>query len=291
MNSNNCYIFPALLYSVDQNMNILPFYIGNILLYPNQTNSLNGDYSIKSPLPSTSIAKSPGMTQDENNGNNSTNNENKNEFNNSFKFSKDQEKKNYFKVIYSQKDSLFNKTDNNNFVPEQEGENFLGRKRFSNRRKRKDNKDNIRKKIKRGFFNNALINKLNDLLRNMKSNKYFRKFPQSFVKDINQKRNKDIVNMTLGEIFETKELYINEEKNGYENYLHNLKVVQSDEIKKNEEFIKILNKKFYELYDEYINSDEFKVGEVERLKKHKMQDEYIKRYIYLSKNLINFFKQ
>ena len=148
MNSNNCYIFPALLYSVDQNMNILPFYIGNILLYPNQTNSLNGDYSIKSPLPSTSIAKSPGMTQDENNGNNSTNNENKNEFNNSFKLSKDQEKKNYFKVIYSQKDSLFNKTDNNNFVQEQEGENFLGRKRFSNRRKRKDNKDNIRKKIK-----------------------------------------------------------------------------------------------------------------------------------------------
>ena len=286
MNPNNYIIFPALLYTFDQNMNFLPFYIGNILLNKNQTNYLTDNTARNWLQPN--IIKTPEKPI---NGNNETNGVINNEQNNNLENSKDQGKKKYFKVIYSQKDSLFNKTDNNNFVPEQEGENFLGRKRFSNRRKRKDNKDNIRKKIKRGFFNNALINKLNDLLRNMKSNKYFRKFPQSFVKDINQKRNKDIVNMTLGEIFEKKELYINEEKNGYENYLHNLKVVQSDEIKKNEEFIKILNKKFYELYDEYINSDEFKVGEVERLKKHKMQDEYIKRYIYLSKNLINFFKQ
>ena len=289
MFSNNYYIFPALLYSVDQNMNILPFYVGNILLYPNQTNSLNGDYSINSPFPN--MAKNPEITQNENNGYNSSNNEIKNEPNNSCKFSMGQDKKNYFKVVHSQKDSLFNKTDNNNFVLEKEGENFLGRKRFSNRRKRKDNKDNIRKKIKRGFLNNALINKLNDLLRNMKSNKYFRKFPQSFVKDINQKRNKEIVDMTLGQIFEKEELYTNEGKSGFENYLHNLKVVQSDEIKENEEFTKILNKKFCELYEEYINSEEFKIGEMERLKKHKMQDEYIKRYIHLSKNLINFFQQ
>ena len=289
MFSNNYYIFPALLYSVDQNMNILPFYVGNILLYPNQTNSLNGDYSINSTLPN--MAKNPVITQNENNGYNSSNNEIKNEPNNSCEFSMGQDKKNYFKVVHSQKDSLFNKTDNNNFVLEKEGENFLGRKRFSNRRKRKDNKDNIRKKIKRGFLNNALINKLNDLLRNMKSNKYFRKFPQSFVKDINQKRNKEIVDMTLGQIFEKEELYTNEGKSGFENYLHNLKVVQSDEIKENEEFTKILNKKFCELYEEYINSEEFKIGEMERLKKHKMQDEYIKRYIHLSKNLINFFQQ
>ena len=49
---------------------------------------------------------------------------------------------------------------------EEGGKILFGKKRLSNRRQRKDNKDNIRKKIKRGFFNNALINKLNEILKN-----------------------------------------------------------------------------------------------------------------------------
>ena len=289
MFSNNYYIFPALLYSVDQNMNILPFYVGNILLYPNQTNSLNGDYSINSPLPN--MAKNPEITQNENNGYNSSNNEIKNEPNNSCEFSMGQDKKNYFKVVHSQKDSLFNKTDNNNFVLEKEGENFLGRKRFSNRRKRKDNKDNIRKKIKRGFFNNGLIKKLNEKLKSIGSKKYLRKFPQHFVSDVNQKRNKKLFNMTLREIFENKELYINEDKEGFRNYLNNLKVIQNEEIKENEELKIIFNKTINELYEEYINSDEFNIIEINRLKEKKMQDDYIKRYINLARYLILFFTQ
>jgi len=200
-----------------------------------------------------------------------------------------QEKKKYFKVITNRSDSLFNKADSNSALDKEA--NLLGNKRYPHRRQRRDNRDNIRKKIKRGFFNNALINKLNDKLKSIRSNKYFMKFPQNFVKDICQKRNKEIINLTLKEIFEKEELYKQENEKGLDNYLHNLRVIQSEEIKENEEFKKILGKTFRELYEEYINSDEFKIGEIGRLKKHKMKDDYIKKYVYYSRELIEFFNQ
>ena len=53
----------------------------------------------------------------------------------------------------------------------------------------------------------------------------------------------------------------------------------------------ILNTKLRELYSEYINSDEFNVNEINRLKKKKMGDNYINRYKYLAKNLIEYFAQ
>ncbi len=75
------------------------------------------------------------------------------------------------------------------------------------------------------------------------------------------------------------------------NYLHNMKILQDEEIKENEELKIILNKNISELYEEYINSDEFKISEINRLKKNKMQDIYITKYINLAKNLIEFFNQ
>ena len=97
--------------------------------------------------------------------------------------------------------------------------------------------------------------------------------------------------MTLREIFENKQLYINEDKEGFRNYLNNLKVVQNEEIKENEELKIIFNKTVNELYEEYINSDEFNIIEINRLKEKKMQDDYIKRYINLARYLILFFTQ
>ena len=97
--------------------------------------------------------------------------------------------------------------------------------------------------------------------------------------------------MTLKYIFGNEELYKQEKEKSVTNYKHNLKVLQNEEIQKNEEFNKILNKTFRQLYDEYINSDEFKTGEIERLKRHKMDGNYIKRYIYLSNSLIEFFNK
>ena len=128
-------------------------------------------------------------------------------------------------------------------------------------------------------------------LTNMGSKKYFEKFPKHFASDPNKKRNKEVVNMKLGEIFEKEELYVFENEKGKFNFKQNLKIVHSEEIKKNENFQKLLNKTFGELYEEHLNSDEFKVKEINRLKEKKMGDNYIKRYIELAKNLIEFFSQ
>ena len=175
--------------------------------------------------------------------------------------------------------------------PVKQDDNILKKKRSPTRKPRRENWDNIRKKIRRGFFNNFLIKKLCHMLRNIGNKKYFMKFPQNFASDINQKRNKEIFGMTLQEILEKKELYLKEDESGLNNYLHNSKVVQSVEIKENKEFKKILEKKICELYEEYINSDEFKNDEIKRLKEKKMQDEYITNFINLANHLLIFYTQ
>ena len=193
-------------------------------------------------------------------------------------------------ISSQEKPNLFTNTESYSILVK-EGEGMLKRKRFMKRRPRKENQDNIRKKIKRGFFNCALIKKLNEKLKSIGSRKYFRKFPQHFVSDVNKLRNKEIFGMTLGEIFCKKELYLPENKEGLNNYLNNLKVIKSEEVEENEVFNKILNKTIRELYEEYLNSEEFKVEEINRLKEKKMKDEYIERYISLARYLVAFFTQ
>ena len=53
---------------------------------------------------------------------------------------------------------------------------------------------------------------------------------------------------------------------------------------------KILDMKYYQLYEEYLNSDEF-IEEINRLKKKGMNDEYINTYIYFSKHFLEFFEK
>ena len=203
---------------------------------------------------------------------------------------KEKEKKPIFIVVYPKKDSLFTNGENNSALlsKEEAEKTFLKRKRFPYRRPRKDNQDNIRKKIKLGFFNIALIKMLNDKLRSIGNNKYFAKFPQSFISDVNKKRNKEIFEKTLRDIFVEKELYKCEDKKGASNYFQNLNIVQNEN---NVEFKKITDKTIRDLYEEYINSDEFKIREINRLKNKDMSDYYIARYIYLANHLCEFLYQ
>ena len=90
----------------------------------------------------------------------------------------------------------------------------------------------------------------------------------------------------MKEIFERKELY-REEENFY--YDHNLKILRKEEIKNNYLMRKIMDMKYYQLYEEYINSNEF-IEEINKLKKNGMNDEYIKKYINLSKHFLEFFE-
>ena len=204
----------------------------------------------------------------------------------------DNKKKGIFKIIYPEKVSLFTNMDNNFEFKEEVDENKTEDNLFIRKKMpRKENKDNIRRKIKRSFFNKYVITKLNMILKNNGSNLYFMRLPQSFVSDICIKNNKKVINMTLSEIFLNEEININNTNKDLTNYFHNLKVINNMDIKENKEFQKILNMKFYELFNEYLNSVEFQIDEINRLKKKKFENSFISRYISISKNFIDFFSK
>jgi hypothetical protein len=193
--------------------------------------------------------------------------------------------KKIFNVVYRQKTSLFTSIENVLSVKE---ESFIKRKRNPERRRRRDNQDNMRKKIKRAFINKFLIQNMNELLKNSGSKLYFEKIPPNFVGDITKNLNNKILNMTLEEIFENVELYGQKDFN---NYNHNLNVLKSKDIQECQELKEVLNKKYCELFEEYINSKEFNIDEINRLKSKNMKDSYIKRYIYLAQNFIQFITE
>ncbi len=217
------------------------------------------------------------------------------------------------KIFNITKETKETKESYSSFLDENSETSLLNRKRTrGNRRDRKDNSDNIYRKIKRSFFNYTLFNELNTELKIARSLYSFDKFPQNFVSNVTKADNKIILDMTLLEIFKNKDLYKpkktdktdktdkkvkkdkkykKNETDWLNNYNHNLKLVEMKEINQNERIKKILNKTFREIYTEHINSNESIVNEIKLLKKKKMRDEYIKNYIRLSKNLINFFSQ
>ena len=202
-------------------------------------------------------------------------------------------KKLLFDVIYPKKDEeedpLFTIGENDDcfdLIFEEDEKNFI-RKRYSEKRPRKENKDNILKKIKRRFLNKALIKKLNAILKSIGSKLFFEKFAQCLVSNVNKENNKELLDMTLLDIFEKKELYGND----LVNYKHNIKVIKSKEVMENTTMKNILNKKYKQLFEEYANSYEFKIGAINELKKSNMEDESIKRYIFTTKHFIEFFSQ
>ena len=192
-------------------------------------------------------------------------------------------KRKIFNVIQIKKFDMFNNKENASLS----NENILRKNKvFPTIKRRRENQDNIRKKLKTAFFNKFLYKKINQILKNKQSKLYFTKFPISFVNDIRKNNNKNIINKTLLEIMLNKELYNEKDLN---NYHCNLKVLENKETKEIQELKEILNKKFCELFDEYINSKEFNIDEIKRLKNNNMDNIYIERYIYQSKHFIEYF--
>ena len=283
MNTGDNIILPPLLFGFNPYIHFFPFLAGNNFLNINSLNSLNPSKNENSRNINNTNA-----TSNEINQVNSTNEDVGSDSTQSLEKANEEKNKINFNINYSPKKYLF-KISNGNCVLNEGDVNSFTRKRLRVRKPRKYNNDNIRIKIKRGFLNVALIKKLNNILKNIASNQKFVKFPHSFIKDVNKGRNMRIMNITLREIFEKEEIYKDINKNSRGNYLHNLKVVKSEEIKTSDEFDKIVNKTFKELYEEYINSDEFKIEEINNLKMKKMDDEYIQKYLYLAREFIDFF--
>ena len=145
--------------------------------------------------------------------------------------------------------------------------------RFEHPRKRYKNTDLILKKITTSFINKYLIKAINK-----KSNKiFFDNANLELIKAITYKKDKDTnLNMTLKQLFKKANLY--------------KKQFDLLEKEKNKEIEEILNTTYFDLFKEYIHSDEFKIKEINRLKKKARTSEewYIDRYIYLSENFFEY---
>ena len=153
-------------------------------------------------------------------------------------------------------------------------------KRQRNQRVRKYNADNNRRKIKRNLFNTHIRNSLNKKLAYLGISLSFRKLNEKFVTDVNSHRSIEMLNMTLKEIYENKDNY-----DKPEHYEKNKKII--DKIKDNIEFKDILNKKYGEIFEEFINSKEFNFDEIKKLKSKKEED-YIQNYIYVVRHFFNY---
>ena len=159
------------------------------------------------------------------------------------------------------------------------------KKKKKNIKHRKDNADNIRKKIKVRFHKN-LKNSINEKLQKAGSKYIFKALPQSFITNITKKINEPILDLPIKVLFS---LNFKDRKNKAYNlfvleYLDNHK-----DISEKANFNKIKNMKYQEAFNEYLLSKEFKLA-ISRLKKEKENDKYIKKYIIKAYSFINFLK-
>ena len=148
---------------------------------------------------------------------------------------------------------------------------------------------NMRIKIARKFCNKYLIKKINKILKKIKCPPYFEKFQKNLVLNIATKNYKKHLDLTLEEIFSKKKLYeIKNKGNNFKNYYHNLialnklKSVEFKYVIEKTEINNILKKKFHDLFQDYLNSDEFK-EQIEEMKND--VNEYSNDYIYKYKFL------
>ncbi len=167
-------------------------------------------------------------------------------------------------------------------------------KKRKNIPKRKDNSDNIRKKVKYRFLKD-INNVGNERLKLAGSKKFFNFLPQTFVSNVSKDKNKDMFDSTFKEIF-TKNFC--EDKDGNQpdvkKYHHNLSVIEylekNKEIAEKSNYNNFKNMKFYQIFYEYLKSKEFEL-EIVSLKMERENEKYIREYIFKACNFIEFLFQ
>ena len=198
------------------------------------------------------------------------------------------DKKKIFDVIYPEKNYkiLTENEINSNYLDPFESFDFKKKVRSEVKQRRFTNQDNMRRVIKRRFTNTYLKIKFNKKLKKAGYKNFIECFPQEFAGNVTREINSSIINMTFGQILTDKSIYSGKKLYQYEN---NLEIVNSIKKDQNSDLNEMLNKKYSKLFEEYLNSDDFKIDEIERLRNKQKSILYIKKYEYLAKNLIKFF--
>ena len=132
---------------------------------------------------------------------------------------------------------------------------------INKKRKFIDN-DNIKNKRLIYFFNNHLLKANNDIIKKAGCKFYFNKLPRELILDLFAENKKDNFQMTLFDIYTKKELYNQKYiKSHFEPNLEVLKKLHSDKyiyIMDKSGLEKKLKMKIADLYQEFLNSNEYK---------------------------------
>jgi hypothetical protein len=151
---------------------------------------------------------------------------------------------------------------------------------------RKEDPDDIRKKIKSRFVK-SLNKYINQILNSLNINKKFEYLPQSFISIISKSKNKEMLDKTLEDIIISfKQDNSLKNKNNYqlleylkENYTNN------NRIKK---IYIVFSTSIRKLFNEYLNSEEFDKS-IDKLEKEGNYSNYIHNYISLANNFVEYF--
>ena len=143
---------------------------------------------------------------------------------------------------------------------------------LSRKKERKEMKDNILKKVKSRFFKNVKKRLKERLAKEHKIENSFNFLSQKFISDVTKKNNELIWEEKFSEFLELKLI---------DNNKH--------EILKSLEKEKIGEITLRELYNEYLNSQEFEDSIPKNENEKNVTETYIKDYINNAKNFINYF--
>ena len=168
------------------------------------------------------------------------------------------------------------------------------------KQKRKDNEDNIRKKIKAGFHK-AIRKNINERLIQFGSKYLLNPFPLSFISDISKKTNFEIMQLTYEQLFdyaynkykniEGKEYIMKKREVAEKNYNKNTEILKylnsNKKISEESGWNIIKNMKYIDLLKAYFNSKEFGQN-IEKLSK-KETNVYTNAYINCSYTYVDYF--
>ena len=147
-----------------------------------------------------------------------------------------------FRILYPNKFIIFTPGEFNNYTrkfiynfcynDKKQKIIFLTKNVLTNQ-KRKDNADNIRKKIKARFLK-SLKNTINQKLKLAGSEKFFNFLQQIFISNISKEMNKEVLDLNFKEVFSKNFCNINNKNNSnYQKYYDNILVLDYLEKNKN----------------------------------------------------------
>jgi len=206
-------------------------------------------------------------------------------------------KRRLFNISYPKDFIIFNKGGNDNYIRQLIKESLQNNKEYffsKNSIERKGSKyrdDNMRKKIKTRFCK-ILKNTVNKLLSLVGSKRIFDNLPQEFIINISKELNKGWLDLTFKELYSKNfckgKINDNPSLQNYKDNQSVLKYLEEEkEISKKSKYVVFKDMKYYQIFDEYLRSEEFE-KDILQLKEN-YDNKYIKNYIRLAFSLNDYF--